>query len=389
LAAQSSFILERIPEGYEEMNFSHDNKLAEISTRVEAGKRLTFADGVALYATDDLQALGKLADTVRRHRHGRTTYFNVNRHFNPTNICYVDCKFCGFYRTPRQADAYTHNIDESLNIAGQAVGEGATELHITGGLNTKLPFSYFTELLSSLKRQYPQLHLKAFTMVEFDHFAHFYKMSDEDVIQKLIEAGLDSCPGGGAEIFREPTRSMICAHKCDANRWLELAGKVHAAGLKTNATMLYGHIESIEDRVDHMIRLREQQEKSGGFQCFIPLAFYPEDTQLAHLPGPSGVDSLKTMAVSRLLLDNFDHIKAYWVMLGKRLAQVALHYGANDIDGTITEGGELSSSYSVEANNEVRMTKAELVDLIQDAGFEAVERDTVYNRINPSSVTVK
>jgi len=370
------------------MNFSHDNKLAEISTRVEAGKRLTFADGVALYATDDLQALGKLADTVRRHRHGRTTYFNVNRHFNPTNICYVDCKFCGFYRTPRQADAYTHNIDECLNIAGQAVGEGATELHITGGLNTKLPFSYFTELLSSLKRQYPQLHLKAFTMVEFDHFAHFYKMSDEDVIQKLIEAGLDSCPGGGAEIFREPTRSMICAHKCNANRWLELAGKVHAAGLKTNATMLYGHIESIEDRVDHMIRLREQQEKSGGFQCFIPLAFYPEDTQLGHLPGPSGVDSLKTMAVSRLLLDNFDHIKAYWVMLGKRLAQVALHYGANDIDGTITEGGELSSSYSVEANNEVRMTKAELVDLIQDAGFEAVERDTVYNRINPSSVTV-
>ncbi len=370
------------------MNFSHDNKLAEISGRVEAGERLSFADGVALYATDDLPALGKLADAVRRQRHGRTTYFNVNRHFNPTNICYVDCKFCGFYRTPRQADAYTHNIDESLNIASQAVGEGATELHITGGLNTKLPFSYFTDLLSSLKRQYPQLHLKAFTMVEFDHFAHFYKMSDEDVIQKLIEAGLDSCPGGGAEIFREPTRSMICAHKCDANRWLELAGKVHAAGLKTNATMLYGHIESIEDRVDHLIRLREQQEKSGGFQCFIPLAFYPEDTQLAHLPGPSGVDSLKTMAVSRLLLDNFDHIKAYWVMLGKRLAQVALHYGANDIDGTITEGGELSSSYSVEANNEVRMTKTELVELIQDAGFEAVERDTVYNRINPSNVTL-
>lgn len=370
------------------MNFSHDNRLAEISSRVEAGERLSFADGVALFATDDLPALGKLADAVRRQRHGRTTYFNVNRHFNPTNICYVDCKFCGFYRTPRQEGAYTHNIDESLNIAGQAVGEGATELHITGGLNTKLPFSYFTDLLSSLKRQYPQLHLKAFTMVEFDHFAHFYKMSDEDVIQKLIEAGLDSCPGGGAEIFREPTRSMICAHKCDANRWLELAGKVHAAGLKTNATMLYGHIESIEDRVDHLIQLREQQEKSGGFQCFIPLAFYPEDTQLAHLPGPTGVDSLKTMAVSRLLLDNFDHIKAYWVMLGKRLAQVALHYGANDIDGTITEGGELSSSYSVEANNEVRMTKTELVELIQDAGFEAVERDTVYNRINPSNVTL-
>jgi aminodeoxyfutalosine synthase len=224
-------------------------------------------------------------------------------------------------------------------------------------------------------------------MVEFDHFAHFYKMSDEDVIQQLIAAGLDSCPGGGAEIFREPTRSMICAHKCDADRWLELSGKVHAAGLKTNATMLFGHIESIEDRVDHLIRLREQQDLSHGFQCFIPLAFYPPNTQLAHLPGPSGVDSLKTIAVARLLLDNFAHIKAYWVMLGKQLAQVALHYGANDLDGTITEGGELTESYSAESNNEVKMSKQEIVTLIEDAGFEAVERDTVYNRINPQSDT--
>jgi aminodeoxyfutalosine synthase len=218
------------------MNFSHDEKLNEIAERVTAGERLSFPDGVALYATNDLPALGKLADLVRRRRHGRTTYFNVNRHLNPTNICYADCKFCGFYRTPRQPDAYTHNIDDSLKVAAQAVAEGATELHITGGLNTKLPFSYFTDLLSSLKREYPQLHLKAFTMVEFDHFAHFYKMSDEDVIQKLIEAGLDSCPGGGAEIFREPTRSMICAHKCNADRWLELQGKVHAAGMRPCST---------------------------------------------------------------------------------------------------------------------------------------------------------
>jgi len=363
------------------MKFSNDPGLNEIASRVEAGERLSLEDGLALYATDDLNALGKLADTVRRRLHGRTTYFNVNRHFNPTNVCYVDCKFCGFFRTPRQPDAYTHNIDDSLRIAGQAVTEGATELHITGGLNTKLPFSYFTDLLSSLKKQYPQLHLKAFTMVELDHFAHFYKMNDEDMIRQLIDAGLDSCPGGGAEIFREPTRSMICAHKCDASRWLELAGKVHTAGLKTNATMLYGHIESAEDRVDHLIRLREQQDKSGGFQCFIPLAFYPPDTQMAHLPGPSGVDSLKTMAVSRLMLDNFAHIKAYWVMLGKRLAQVALHFGANDVDGTITEGGELTESYSIETNNEVKMTRTELVGLIEEAGFEAVERDTVYNRI--------
>ncbi|HET6669705.1 MAG TPA: aminofutalosine synthase MqnE [Pyrinomonadaceae bacterium] len=370
------------------MNFSDDSKLVEIAGKVEASERLSFADGLALYATNDLLALGKLADKVRRQKHGLTTYFNVNRHFNHTNVCYADCKFCGFYRTPRQADAYTHNIDESLRIAGEAVAEGATELHIVGGLNTKLPFSYYTDLLTSLKRQYPQLHLKAFTMVELDHFAHFYKMSDDEVIQKLIDAGMDSCPGGGAEIFREPTRSMICAHKCDADRWLELSGKVHAAGLKTNATMLYGHIESIEDRVDHFVRLREQQDKSHGFQCFIPLAFYPPGTQLAHLPGPSGVDSLKTMAVARLMLDNFDHIKAYWVMLGRRLAQVALHYGANDIDGTITKGGELSESYSVETNNEVKMSKADLVALIEDAGFTAVERDTVYNRVAPGNVSL-
>jgi aminodeoxyfutalosine synthase len=368
------------------MSFSHDTQLNKIAGKVESGERLSFADGVALFNTNDLGALGKLADAMRRQKHGRTTYYNVNRHFNPTNVCYVDCKFCGFFRTPRQPDAYTHNIDDSLRIAGQAVAEGATELHITGGLNTKLPFSYFTDLLAALKKQYPRLHLKAFTMVELDHFASFYKMKDEDVLQQLIEAGLDSCPGGGAEIFREPTRSMICAHKCDAERWLQLAGKVHAAGLKTNATMLYGHIESIEDRVDHFVRLREQQEKSGGFQCFIPLAFYPPDTQMAHLPGPSGVDSLKTIAVSRLMLDNFPHIKAYWVMLGKRLAQVALHFGANDVDGTITQGGELTESYSVEANNEVRMTRPELVGLIEEAGFEAVERDTVYNRVERATI---
>ncbi len=369
------------------MNFSHDKALCEIAEKVSGGERLALSDGLALFATDDLPALGLLADSVRRAKHGRTTFFNVNRHLNPTNVCYADCKFCGFYRTPRQPDAYTHNIQDSLKVASQAVSEGATELHITGGLNTKLPFSYFTDLLASLKQHYQQLHLKAFTMVEFDHFGSFYKMTDEDVIQQLIAAGLDSCPGGGAEIFREPTRSMICAHKCDADRWLELSGKIHAAGLRSNATMLYGHIESIEDRVDHLIRLRAQQDESHGFQCFIPLAFYPPNTQLAHLPGPSGVDSLKTMAVARLMLDNFDHIKAYWVMLGKHLAQIALHFGANDLDGTITEGGELTESYSIEANNEVKMSKAELVSLIEDAGFEAVERDTVYNRIDRGSVS--
>ncbi len=364
------------------MNFSHDPKLNQIFQKVDRQERLSFEDGLALFATDDLAALAKLANTVRRRLHGARTYFNVNRHFNPTNVCYVDCKFCNFYRTPRAADAYTHNISDALRIATEAVNEGATELHIVGGLNTKLPFQYYTDLLSTLKSAHPRLHLKAFTMVELDHFARFYKLTDAEVIEELKSAGMDSCPGGGAEIFAEPTRSTLCTHKCDAARWLELAGKVHRTGIKTNATMLYGHIETIEDRVDHLVRLREQQDESGGFQCFIPLAFHPEGTALPHLPGPSGIDSLKTISVSRLMLDNFAHIKAYWVMLGKSFAQVALHYGANDLDGTITEGGELSESYSVEANHEVKMTKVEIVNLIEEAGLEAIERDTLYNPVH-------
>ena len=367
------------------MQFSHDKNLNWIAEKIEFGERLSFDDGVLLYKTEDLNALGKMADFARRKKHGRTTYFNVNRHFNHTNICVADCKFCGFYKRARQEGAYTHSIEEGLAIARNAVAEGATELHIVGGLTTKLPFSYYTDLFSSLKREFPNLHLKALTMVEFDFFARFYKMTDEEVIEQLKAAGMDSCPGGGAEIFAEPTRSRICDHKCDGARWLELAGKVHKAGLKTNATMLYGHIESIEDRVDHVVKLREQQDKTGGFQCFIPLAFYPNGTALSSLPGPSGVDSLKTIAVSRLMLDNFDHVKAYWVMLGKNLAQTALHFGANDLDGTITDGGELTEKYAVE-NGEVKMTKQELIDLIENAGFEAVERDTVYNRVNRQPV---
>lgn len=363
------------------MEISHDPKVNDIAARVRAGERLSEADGMALYATEDLGGLGRLADYVRHTKHGKATYYNINRHFNHTNICVADCKFCGFYRRARAADAYTHSITDALRMAGEAVQEGATELHIVGGLNSKLPFAYYTDLLRGLKRDYPQLHLKAFTMVELDFFARFYKMTDEAVIEELKAAGMDSCPGGGAEIFAEPTRSRICDHKCDGARWLELAGKCHAAGVKTNATMLYGHIESIADRVDHFAQLREQQDKSGGFQCFIPLAFYPPGTALANLPGPTAEDSLRTIAVARLMLDNVPHIKAYWVMLGKELAQQALHFGANDLDGTITDGGELTETYSVESNQEVKMTVPEIISLIEAEGFEPVERDTVYNRV--------
>ena len=250
--------------------FLLDSKLEPVADKVMAGERLSFADGLTLFQSDDLHGVGRLADIVRRRKHGLATYFNVNRHLNPTNYCYADCKFCGFFVKHNQAGGYTHSLEEALQTAGEAVAQGATELHIVGGLNTRLPFAYYTDLLSSLKQQYPQLHLKAFTMVELDFFAKFYKLSDEEVIEKLRAAGMDSCPGGGAEVFAEETRQKICTHKTDGQRWLDLAGKVHQAGLKTNATMLYGHIESYEDRVDHLVRLREQQDKSGGFQCFIP-----------------------------------------------------------------------------------------------------------------------
>ncbi|MFV0387343.1 MAG: aminofutalosine synthase MqnE [Pyrinomonadaceae bacterium] len=368
------------------MQLSFDKNLNEISEKLAVEERLTFDEGIKLFTTDDLNALGKLADWVRRKKHGKTTYYNVNRHFNHTNICVADCKFCGFYRRARQEDSYTYTVAEGIDIARNAVNDGATELHIVGGLNSKLPFEYYTELFSSLKREFPKLHIKALTMVELDFFARFYKMSDEEVIGQLIEAGMDSCPGGGAEILAEPTRSRICDHKCDGERWLELSGKVHKAGLKTNATMLYGHIESFEDRVDHLKRLREQQDKTGGFQCFIPLAFYPPGSALSNLPGPDAVDNLKTIAVSRLMLDNFEHIKAYWVMLGIPTTQMALNFGANDVDGTITDGSELTHAYSVEEGGESRMTKDELVRLIENAGYEAVERDTVYNRVERATV---
>src|SRR6186713_1998268 len=358
------------------MQFSFDPNLRDIAFKVEDGERLTFDEGLALYNSTDLNAVGKLADHVRRRKHSLTTYYNVNRHFNHTNICVADCKFCGFYKRARQEGAYTHSIQAGIDIARTAVGEGATELHIVGGLNSKLPFEYYTDLFSSLKREFPKLHLKALTMVELDFFARFYKMSDEEVIEKLHAAGMDSCPGGGAEIFAEPTRSRICDHKCDADRWLELAGKVHKAGLKTNATMLYGHIESVEDRVDHLVRLRELQDETGGFVTYIPLAFQPWEAPAMSCPETTGFEDLKAIAVGRLMLDNFPHVKSYWIMIGPRLAQVGLSFGADDIDGTVTEE---KIAHDAGAPTAQSMTVHELVRLVREAVRRPIERDTVFN----------
>lgn len=356
------------------------NAFGEIGEKVEARERLSFEDGMALFESDDLLAIGSLANSVRERINGDKTYYNVNRHMNYTNVCVSDCAFCSFYRRVKDPEAYEWSVQECVEIARTAYDDGARELHIVGGLHPRLQFDYYTSLLSELKRNFPTMHLKAFTMVELDHLTRTCRMTDEEVIEGLIEAGLDSCPGGGAEIFREPTRSKICAHKTSGERWLELAGKVHARGIHTNATMLYGHVESLEDRVDHMVKLRELQDQTSGFLCFIPLAFHPQGTVLAGLPGPSAIDSLKTIAVSRLMLDNVPHIKAYWVLLGKNIAQVALRFGADDLDGTISHGGSLMESYLAEGNDN-QLTKVEIEELIRGAGRTPVERDTLYNPI--------
>jgi aminodeoxyfutalosine synthase len=355
-------------------------ELQDIAEKVESEERLSLDEGVRLFESHDLVALGAMANLVRERINGHHTYYNVNRHMNYTNVCISDCAFCGFYRRVRHPEAYEWSVQECVDIARKAYDEGARELHIVGGLHPRLQFDYYSSLLSELKQNFPDMHLKAFTMVEIDHLTRVCRMSDEEVIGGLIGAGLDSCPGGGAEIFREPTRSRICAHKTSGERWLELSEKVHNHGVKTNATMLYGHLETYEDRVDHLIKLRELQDKTSGFMCFIPLAFHPEGTDLSQLPGPSAIDSLKTIAVSRLMLDNIPHVKAYWVMLGKKIAQVALRFGADDLDGTINEGGSLMESY-LEEGNDNQLTVAGIEELIRGAGRIPVERDTLYNSI--------
>jgi len=361
------------------------SELRDIGEKIANRERISFEDGCTLFRSDDLIAIGGIANLVRERLNGDLTYYNVNRHLNYTNVCISDCAFCGFYRRVRHPEAYEWSIEECVEIARKAYNEGARELHIVGGLHPRLQFDYYTGLLSQLKRDFPDMHLKAFTMVELDHLTTICRMTDEQVIDGLIAAGLDSCPGGGAEIFREPTRSRICAHKTSGERWLQLTEKVHARGIPTNATMLYGHVESCEDRVDHLVRLRELQDRTKGFMCFIPLAFHPEGTALSQLPGPDGIDSLKTIAISRLMLDNIPHIKAYWVMLGKNVAQIALRFGADDLDGTINEGGSLMESYLADGNRN-QLNKAEIEAMVRAAGRIPVERDTVYNPVNSAQM---
>ena len=357
----------------------NDARLEPVAAKVLAGERLNAEDGLALYESHDLLATGWLANFVREKKHGNVTYFNVNRHINPTNVCVAHCKLCAFGRSPDSPGAYNFALDEIYKRAGEGVAEGATEFHIVGGLHPDLPFEYYLTLIRGLKERFPQVHLKAFTMVEVGYYARISKLSIRDTLLAMKNAGVDSLPGGGAEIFHPRVRKIICDHKVSGQRWLEIARTAHELGLRSNATMLYGHIETAEERVDHLLQLRATQDITHGFVTFIPLAFHPANTALAHLPGPTGMDDLKAIAVSRLLLDNFDHIKAYWIMLTPRIAQVALRFGANDLDGTVVEE---KIYHDAGATTPEFMTRAELERLIRAAGRVPIERDTLYNPVD-------
>jgi aminodeoxyfutalosine synthase len=360
-----------------------DVRLAPIAAKVMAGERLSLEDGVALYRSPDLLTLGWLANHVREKRHGNICYFNINRHINPTNVCVAHCKLCAFGRSPDAPGAYTFALEEIWQRAAQGVSEGATEFHMVGGLHPDLPFQYFLDLIRGLKARCPGVHLKAFTMVEVGYFARISKLSIRDTLLALKDAGVDSLPGGGAEIFNPRVRKVICDHKVSGQQWLNIARAAHQIGLRSNATMLYGHIESDEERVEHLLALRALQDETGGFVAFIPLAFHPENTGLAHLPKPTGFTDLKTIAISRLLLDNFDHIKAYWIMLTPRIAQIALRFGADDIDGTVVEE---KIYHDAGATTAQFTSRAQLERLIREAGRVPMERDTLYNPVDRSKM---
>jgi aminodeoxyfutalosine synthase len=364
-----------------------DERLLAIREKVFANERLNENDALALYRTGDILAVGWLANHVRERMHGDRTYFNVNRHINPTNVCIAACRLCAFGRKKDAPGAYTMALDEVFQTAASGYTDAVTEFHIVGGLHPDLPFQYFLDLVSGLKQRFPQVHLKAFTMVEVAYLAKRAKLSIAETLQQLKAAGVDSLPGGGAEIFADRIRHIICDHKIDGDQWLETARLAHKIGLKSNATMLYGHVENDEDRVDHLMKLRALQDETGGFQTFIPLAFHPDNTALEHLPKTTGMLDIKQIAVSRLVLDNFLHIKAYWQMLTPKIAQIALRFGADDLDGTVIEE---KIYHDAGATTPQGMRRQELVRLIREAGREPVERDTMYRPVvrTETSVTV-
>jgi aminodeoxyfutalosine synthase len=355
-----------------------DARLYPIAEKVIAQQRLSCEDGVALYRSADILAIGWLANHVRERMWEDTTFFNVNRHINPTNICVAACRLCAFGRKKDSEGSYAMALHEAWQTAASGYSEAVTEFHIVGGLHPDLPFQYFLDLISGLKERFPQVHLKAFTMVEVAFLARRAKLTIRETLGQLKAAGVDSLPGGGAEIFNDRVRRVICDHKIDGDQWLDTARTAHEIGLKSNCTMLYGHIENEEDRVDHLIRLRELQDKTQGFQTFIPLAFHPDNTPLQHLPKTTGMLDIKQIAIGRLMLDNIPHIKAYWQMLTPKIAQISLRFGADDLDGTVIEE---KIYHDAGATTPQGMRRQELERLIREAGRVPVERDTLYRPV--------
>ena len=355
------------------------NVLDSIRDKVHNGVRLTFEDGLALERSTDLFTLGELANLVRERKNGKVAYYNVNTHLNPTNVCVYRCRFCAFRADLKSEKAYVMSDEQILNRAREATRRGCTELHIVGGLHHQLPYESYRGIISSIHAECPDLHLKAWTAVEWDWFERLTKRPTKELLADMKSVGLGSLPGGGAEIFHPEVREHLCDYKADADQWLRVHREWHELGGRSNATMLYGHIEKPEHRIDHMLRLRQLQDETGGFQTFIPLAFHPDNNPLgSNLKKPSGLMDLKVMAIARLMLDNFPHIKAYWQMLGVKTAQVALSYGADDIDGTVVHE---TIYHAAGSDSPQEMTVAELRRLIEEAGRTPVERDTLYHEV--------
>jgi len=355
-----------------------NSELFDLIEKVEQNERLSRQDGIRLMESKDLLAIGYMANITRERINGDKTYFIVNRHINHTNICINRCPLCAFGVDKDNINAYTMGMDDIERKSSEVKGTGVTEVHIVGGLHPDLPYSYYTDMLRTVRNYLPEVHIQAFTAVEIDYLSKLSGKSLEAVFEDLIDSGLGSLPGGGAEIFSPRVREKVCEKKISGDRWLEIMEIAHRMGLRTNATMLYGHVETLEERIDHLLSLRQLQDKTGGFQSFIPLAFHPKNTKLEQpvIYRTTGFEDIKLLAVSRLMLDNFNHIKAFWIMIGPKLAQISLSFGVDDIDGTVIEE---RITHAAGAATSQSLTKEELIKMIKVAGRKPVERDTLYN----------
>lgn len=356
-----------------------DTALQAIAEKLDAGERLTREDGITLFEKGTLAELGIMANHIREKRHGHKTYFNRNFHIEPTNVCVFSCKFCSYSKLySKREEGWELSLEEMMEKVRSYDNQPITEVHIVGGVHPKMDIHFFADLLKQIKAHRPDLHIKGFTAVELDYMFRKAKLSRTEGMKLLHESGLDSLPGGGAEIFDASIRAQICADKVDAEGWLDIHATAHKLGMHSNATMLYGHLENYAHRIDHMHRLRLQQDETKGFNTFIPLKFRNHDNEMSHIPEISAIEDMKVYAVSRIFMDNFPHIKAYWPMLGREQAQLTLSFGVNDIDGTIDDSTKIYSMAGSEEQNP-SLTTEELVNLIKQVGREAVERDTLYN----------